>query len=282
MTKDNFNYSRTYFEGLLNGWNKVSYPIISKFAESSLKKYQPNTILDLGCGSGIYFNLFKQYARDIDGIDVAEQSVVLCKEKGYRVVKLADAVALPFPDESFDCVFTSEVLEHVEDHVMMLKEINRVLKPNGILLLTTTCYSTSIFQLISNYRGGALNFIKELGTYLAGYTSAEKRNVFIRKWCFEVLGGHYHGFIPNVLKKDITKTGMSVLKKKTFYAVPATTPFTAKELFQSAMSKEKSHSAPKRTAMILASLTVGIAEPVFRFLGILSNNVYILAKKDSF
>jgi 2-polyprenyl-3-methyl-5-hydroxy-6-metoxy-1,4-benzoquinol methylase len=282
MIKNNFNYSETYFEGLLTGWNKVSYPIISKFAETSLKKYRPRTILDLGCGSGIYFNLFKQYATDVDGIDVSEQSVMLCREKGYRLVKLADAVALPFPDESFDYVFTSEVLEHVEDHTTMLKEIQRVLKPNGILLLTTTCYSTSIFQLISGYKGGALNFIKEVGIYIAGFASKEKRNRFVRKWCFEVLGGHYHGFSPNALKKDVTNAGMSVLEKKTFYAVPPTTPFASKELRQSATSKEKNHSLPKRSAMLLASLLIGIADPVFKFLHILSNNVYILAKKNSF
>jgi len=60
-----------------------------------------------------YSRFALQYAKDIDGINVSEQSVMLCKEKGYRHVKLVDAVALPFPDKSFDYVFTSEVLEQV-------------------------------------------------------------------------------------------------------------------------------------------------------------------------
>jgi len=59
----------------------------------------------------------------------------------------------------------------------MLKEIQRVPKPNGILLLMTTCYSTSIFQLVSRYRGGVLNFIKEVGVYNAGYASKEKETL---------------------------------------------------------------------------------------------------------
>jgi len=64
MMHDNFNYSETYFEGLLTGWNKVSYPLISKFAKTSLEKYKPDAILDLGCGSGIYFELFKNYTKN--------------------------------------------------------------------------------------------------------------------------------------------------------------------------------------------------------------------------
>ena len=133
-----------------------------------------------------YILNFLKIIQKIDGIDVSEQSVILCKKKGYRHVKLADATVLPFPDGYFDFVFTSEVLEHVEDYLTMLKEINRVLKPDGILLLTTTCYSTSIFQFLSLYRGNISKFVKEVSVYIAGFGSKEKRNTFVRKWCFEV------------------------------------------------------------------------------------------------
>ena len=45
-----------------------------------------------------------------------------------------DATRLPFPDNSFDCIITSEVLEHIQDDVAALHELSRVLKPGGRLL----------------------------------------------------------------------------------------------------------------------------------------------------
>lgn len=280
MMQHNYNYSETYYEGLLTGWNKVSYPIISRFVKSSIEKYNPETILDLGCGNGIYFDIFKTHTKKIYGIDASDQSVILCKKKGYRLVKLADATDLPFPDGYFDFVFTSEVLEHVEHYLIMLKEINRILKPNGILLLTTTCYSTSIFELFRLHRGSISQFLKEVYFYAAGFGSMEKRNSFVRRWCFESLGGHYHGFRPNLLKKDINKIGMTILKKKLFYVIPPIQYYEPKRLYNSAISREKTHSIIKRIAMLLISLIMHIVNLVLKFFGIWANNVYILAQKN--
>jgi hypothetical protein len=162
----------------------------------------------------------------------------------------------------------------------MLKEINRVLKPNGVLLLTTTCYSTSIFQFLNSYRGSISQFLKEVYIYIAGFRSKEKRNAFVRKWCFKSLGGHYHGFRPNILKKDINNIGMTILKKKTFYVFPPITTYNPKGLAKSAMSRKKSHSLIKRIAMLLMSFIIIIVNPVFKFFRILPNNVYILAQKN--
>ncbi len=46
-----------------------------------------------------------------------------------------DVRSMPIKDESFDCVFCSGVLEHVDDYLTALKEMTRILKPGGILLL---------------------------------------------------------------------------------------------------------------------------------------------------
>lgn len=276
IQNSNYNYSDNYFEGLLTGWNKISYPIISKLVKTCLEKYKPETILDLGCGNGIYFDVLKTYSKNIYGIDASEQSVILCSKKGYRQVKLADAV-LPFPDRYFDFVFTSEVLEHVENYIFMLNEINRILKPKGILFLTTTCYSTSIFQL--PFRVGISQYLKELYVYTTGFVSKEKRNTFVRKWCFESLGGHYHGFSPNLLKKDINNIGMTILENKSLYIIPPF-PYNPKQLAESGLSREKNHSLLKRIVMLLVSLIVFILNPVLKIFGIYSNNVYILAQRN--
>lgn len=275
-----YNYTETYYESLFTGWNRVSYPVISKLVRSTMEQYRPQQILDLGCGTGLYFDIFKNYTNNIYGIDASQQSVSLCKKKGYLHVELADATLLPFPDEFFDFVFTSEVLEHVENYVKMLKEINRVLKPKGVLLLTTTCYSTSIFQFLRLFKGNFRQFFKEVGLYFGGYKSKEKRDTFVRKWCFEILGGHYHGFRPKILKNDINSIGLKVLKIKNIYIIPPIQYYYSKQIYESAISRIKAHSLIKRMTMLLVSLTLFLTNLALKCFGIWANNIYLLAQKN--
>lgn len=102
-----------------------------KIAYSYLKNY--DWILDVGCGEGRFF---AQKPKKIRGIDWNRQSIKKCKEKGYQV-KRADARALPFKDESVPAIHCSHLIEHflpVDVH-KILSEINRVLKPGGMLII---------------------------------------------------------------------------------------------------------------------------------------------------
>ena len=64
----------------------------------------------------------------------------LCESANRKVpsaeIKVADLESLPFSDNSIDCGFATEVLEHMETPVKALKEIHRVLKPNSKLLIS--------------------------------------------------------------------------------------------------------------------------------------------------
>jgi SAM-dependent methyltransferase len=57
-------------------------------------------------------------------------------EQTFGGVLRGDATRLPFPDNTFDCVVTSEVLEHIQDDVSAISELTRVLKPGGRLGVT--------------------------------------------------------------------------------------------------------------------------------------------------
>jgi len=277
--KQDYNYSEIYYKGLTNRWNKLSYPIITKFVNNVFSEYPTEYILDLGCGSGIYFDLFRKRTKKIYGVDISEQSKILCQKKGYIQVKIADASAIPFQDATFDFVFTSEVLEHIENYLLMLQEINRVLKPNGILFLTTTCYSTAIFTFLKLYKGSFQNFLKEIYIYISGFRSKEKRTTFVRKWCFESLGGHFHGFKPNSLKRDISDAGLLVLEIKTFYVIPPI-PISPKLLVAKSFSRNIKYSPKKRLTMFFTSLLLLIMNPLLRFFKIWANNVYVIAQKE--
>lgn len=102
---------------------------------------QGEKVLEIGCGNGYYLNLFNKTRIKLDlyGVDIDERALIDAKRYLGREAKLirADAADLPFPNKSFDKVIMSEVIEHVRDEKKVLSEAYRVLKNNGILILTT-------------------------------------------------------------------------------------------------------------------------------------------------
>lgn len=98
-------------------------------------------ILDCACGRGFYLNMLRYasggalYGLELDGeiIRKAQQNVGHL-ERVY--LTNANIYALPYPDNTFDGVILSEILEHVERDVAGLREVLRVLKPGGVAAIT--------------------------------------------------------------------------------------------------------------------------------------------------
>lgn len=80
--------------------------------------------LDIGCANSPYSKYFPKRV----GLDIAA---------GPGVDVVSDAHTLPFPDATFDQILCTEVLEHLHTPEQAIKEMNRVLKPGGTILLTT-------------------------------------------------------------------------------------------------------------------------------------------------
>lgn len=94
-------------------------------------------VLDVGCNSGEFIKYLKEKKGcDVYGVDISGQLIEKCKEKGLENTFHCDADKLPFDKETFDVVTLMETLEHFDDPKACLKEIRRVLKPNGYLLGT--------------------------------------------------------------------------------------------------------------------------------------------------
>ena len=84
-------------------------------------------LLDVGCGGQPYRDLFGQISFYV-GMDMQRvQGAILC----------GDAQRLPFADEGVDAVLCNQVLEHVPEPALLMREVARVLKPGGHLVLTT-------------------------------------------------------------------------------------------------------------------------------------------------
>ncbi|MFU8764253.1 MAG: class I SAM-dependent methyltransferase [Haliea sp.] len=105
-------------------------------------------VLDLGCGEGRHvISAYVLGEVHAVGVDLSRQDLTTAQarfaefeEPGNECKQLdlaeASALALPFPDASFDKVICSEVLEHIPDYRAALKEIRRVLKPAGLLCVS--------------------------------------------------------------------------------------------------------------------------------------------------
>jgi 2-polyprenyl-6-hydroxyphenyl methylase/3-demethylubiquinone-9 3-methyltransferase len=92
------------------------------------------TLLDLGCGGGLLATHVDAY-RHV-GVDLSEGS--LRRAAGHGVVPVrADATALPLRDDAADVVVAGELFEHVPDLPAAIEEIDRVLRPGGLLVFDT-------------------------------------------------------------------------------------------------------------------------------------------------
>lgn len=96
------------------------------------------SLLDIGCSAGIISHVLSKRFRRVIGIDIDEPSVKFAK-KNYHSNKvqfsIQDGISLGFPEHSFDVVLCAHVYEHVPDSSLLLAEIHRVLKPDGICYL---------------------------------------------------------------------------------------------------------------------------------------------------
>lgn len=120
-----------------------------KRIKQTLKDYQGKRLLDIGCGNGDFTIQMKEFVKELYGIDVAQKAVDLAQKKGIKASQLdIDEQDLPFKDNFFDLIFCEEVLEHVFDSDHLLEEIHRVLKPNGVAIVTTPNLASYLNRIV--------------------------------------------------------------------------------------------------------------------------------------
>ncbi len=152
---------------------------INEFKDKNVKK-----VLDIGCGSGINTEELKEAGFEVAGVDVSENAIFEAKRKYPEIeFSVAGIEKLPFPDETFDAIYCTEVVEHIYDTEMAVKELLRVLKKEGYLFLSVP------------YHG----FLKNLILVLFDF-----------KKHFDPSGPHIRFFTQNSLQKLLENNGFKV------------------------------------------------------------------------
>ncbi len=164
--------------------------IVSKWVGKNKK------ILDVGCYDGLYSSYLMQGGNEVYGVDASFNAVELAKKKGIKA-KVADLEKkFEYPDGFFDVIHAGEVIEHLYDTDIFIKECNRVLKIGGLLVITTpntVSLPRRILYLLGNGK-----YFEASNTF-----STEERSV-----------GHIRFFTKMLLKKFVEYNGF-ILKKFT-------------------------------------------------------------------
>ncbi len=101
---------------------------------------QGSVLLDVGCGSGILAEKVCDKIGLYVGVDISIERIKQCRKKiksGKAFFAVADAARLPFKDSSFNAAASLEVIEHIPDTRLFLKEVNRVLSKGASFILST-------------------------------------------------------------------------------------------------------------------------------------------------
>ena len=118
-------------------YHKSEVSAVSKL----LQMFNPHNreqVVDVGTSIGVWLKDYRKFGfKKIIGIDISEERAKEAKKKGYDEVHVCNAYDTPFEDNSQNCMISNDVLVHVlqdSDKLKIFKEINRVLKPNGIFI----------------------------------------------------------------------------------------------------------------------------------------------------
>jgi len=115
-----------------NNWWIVSR---KEFLSEIIRKYfkKRSNIINVGCGTCcLTKDIFLNY--NIEGVDESKDMIDYCKSKGINA-KIGDSNKLPFKSQQFNGVLSLDVIEHIKDDKKAIKEITRVIKKQGMLLL---------------------------------------------------------------------------------------------------------------------------------------------------
>lgn len=139
-------------------------------------------VLDLGCHAGTFTQFILKYigSKKIYGVDISHLAIKRIKEKiPYGHFEVGSGENLPFKDNSFEAIFCLEVLEHVDQPLLVLQEMKRVMKKDGygvilvptdnslfhtIWFLWTLYYPVWRHAHVQSFRGNSLeNLISQVG-----------------------------------------------------------------------------------------------------------------------
>jgi len=168
-------------------------------------------ILDAGCGTGNLAMKIQERGGVVTGVDFCREALMICQRKNPHIkTVLTDLTKpLPFPDNYFDKVASNNVLYTIakEKQIDVLRELNRVLKPGGVLVISNPKKGWSILKIYSSgfkhtlVEEGLFRTIKKMLLMLAPTLQMFYYNFKIKR------GRHYYFFKPGEQRSLLFEAG---------------------------------------------------------------------------
>src|SRR5690606_22673357 len=124
-------FAKRYDQGRSVGYHKL---IDDQAAELVRRKGEGKRVLEVGCGTGLVLERIADFASEAVGIDLSPGMLEHARARGLQVQE-ADCTKLPFDDASFDVACSFKVLAHVPDFDAALREMVRVVRPGGHIVI---------------------------------------------------------------------------------------------------------------------------------------------------
>jgi SAM-dependent methyltransferase len=122
-------------------WFLARRRIIANVLGRLLEGKERARLLDFGCGCGGNTAFFaSQPNLEVVGVDINERAIEFCRERGLANVELIPMEGWEPEPEAFDAVVALDVLEHIEDHVGVLRTLWKGVKPGGFVLATVPAF----------------------------------------------------------------------------------------------------------------------------------------------
>ena len=130
-------------------WRNMIAPVVAVSADLVLEnsKTDGTRVLDIGCGYGFFLQKMDQLGWQVEGIEVSKPGRDYARQELGLCIHAKPLEAMAFPCDHFDAVTLFYVIEHVPDPALVLKEVYRILKPGGMLLLRWP-HSTPVVKIL--------------------------------------------------------------------------------------------------------------------------------------
>ncbi len=143
METAELNRKRFFYDTIADRYNRVmnTYDLRRRVeivfgSLISPEELRDKNLLDVGCGTGWFSQAAAERGAKVVSLDIGLQMLKQVQQKCASTLVTSDACHLCFQDESFDVVISSECIEHTPNPIRALQEMCRVLRPNGLLVVT--------------------------------------------------------------------------------------------------------------------------------------------------
>jgi SAM-dependent methyltransferase len=153
-------------------------------------------ILDLGTSTGSNLRLLRDLGfSNYQGLDSSDEAIQWCAEKNLGSVQKGDVCNIPFESDQFRLVLATDIIEHVDEDLLALSEIHRVLSQNGVAIITVPAFQMlwGLQDQVAHHKRRYLINSLKCRLELAGLI------------CQEIFYFNYVLFLPILLARQIVK-----------------------------------------------------------------------------